>query len=63
VTQRKIYDAETLILNSDGRETSADDGSHHECAGAGLYRTARQEAVCRPRIDIQIPTKDSNKID
>ena len=23
---------------------------------------ARQEAVCRPRIDIQIPTKDSEKI-
>jgi hypothetical protein len=23
---------------------------------------ARQEAVCRPRIDIQIPTKDPGKI-
>ena len=23
---------------------------------------ARQEAVCRPRIDIQIPTKDAEKI-
>jgi hypothetical protein len=52
----------TLILKQRRRETSADDGSHHECAGAGLYRTARQEAVCRPRIDIQIPTKDPNKI-
>jgi hypothetical protein len=51
----------TLILNNDDVKQDL----NIEVTMAALdtaWELARQEAVCRPRIDIQIPTHDPNKI-
>jgi alanine dehydrogenase len=52
----------TLILNNDDVEQVLTMEITMNALEQAYQELARQEAVCRPRIDIQIPTEDPNKI-
>jgi ornithine cyclodeaminase/alanine dehydrogenase-like protein (mu-crystallin family) len=52
----------TLILNNDDVKQVLTMELTMEALEAAYREVARGEAVCRPRIDIQIPTKDPEKI-
>ena len=52
----------TLILNNDDVKQVLTMEVTMKALEQAYTELTRQEAVCRPRIDIQIPTKDSNKI-
>ena len=53
----------TLILNNDDVKQVLDMEITMAARDQAYRELAREEAVCRPWIDIQIPTKDPNKID
>src|SRR5829696_7268479 len=52
----------TLILNNDDVKQVLTMEVTMNALEQAYTELTRQEAVCRPRIDIQIPTKDPNKI-
>ena len=52
----------TLILNNDDVKQVLTMEITMSALDQAYRELTRQEAVCRPRIDVQIPTKDSNKI-
>src|SRR3990172_10360512 len=52
----------TLILNNDDVKQVLNMKITREAVEKAYGELAREEAVCRPRIDIQIPTKDGGKI-
>src|SRR6266568_1926201 len=52
----------TLILNNDDVQQVLTMEITMKALEQAYAELTRQEAVCRPRIDIQIPTKDPNKI-
>ncbi|MBI4524709.1 MAG: ornithine cyclodeaminase family protein [Deltaproteobacteria bacterium] len=52
----------TLILNNDDVKSVLTMAVTMEALEKGYQELARKEAVCRPRIDIQIPTKDPHKM-
>src|SRR5947199_1728359 len=52
----------TLILNNEEVQSVLTMESTMKALEQAYAELTRQEAVCRPRIDIQIPTKDPNKI-
>lgn len=52
----------TLILNNDDVQTVLTMEVTMNALEQAYTELTRQEAVCRPRIDIQIPTKDPKKI-
>jgi alanine dehydrogenase len=52
----------TLILNNDDVKQVLTMEVTMKALEQAYTELARHEAVCRPRIDIQIPTKDPNKI-
>jgi alanine dehydrogenase len=52
----------TLILNNDDVKQVLTMEITMNALEQAYQELARQEAVCRPRIDIQIPTQDPNKI-
>jgi ornithine cyclodeaminase/alanine dehydrogenase-like protein (mu-crystallin family) len=52
----------TLILNNDDVKQVLTMEVTMNALEQAYQELARQEAVCRPRIDIQIPTQDPNKI-
>jgi ornithine cyclodeaminase/alanine dehydrogenase-like protein (mu-crystallin family) len=52
----------TLILNNEDVQSVLTMEITMNALEQAYTELSRQEAVCRPRIDIQIPTKDSNKI-
>src|SRR3989337_871212 len=52
----------TLILNNDDVKQVLTMKITMEALEKAYGELAREEAVCRPRIDIQIPTKDGEKI-
>ena len=52
----------TLILNNDDVKQVLTMKITMEALEMAYGELAREEAVCRPRIDIQIPTQDSEKI-
>src|SRR5918998_5022953 len=52
----------TLILNNDDVKSVLTMEVTMNALEQAYTELTRQEAVCRPRIDIQIPTKDPNKI-
>jgi len=52
----------TLILNNEEVQSVLTMEITMQALEQAYAELTRQEAVCRPRIDIQIPTKDPNKI-
>src|SRR5919106_5013404 len=52
----------TLILNNDDVKQVLTMKITMNALDQAYQELTRQEAVCRPRIDIQIPTQDPNKI-
>ena len=52
----------TLILNNEDVKSVLTMEITMEALDRAYRELARQEAVCRPRVDIQIPTKDQEKI-
>ena len=52
----------TLILNNDDVKSVLTMKETMDALEKAYRELARKEAVCRPRIDIQIPTKDPRKI-
>ena len=52
----------TLILNNDDVKQVLNMEITMTALDRAYRELVRQEAVCRPRIDIQIPTEDPNKI-
>ena len=52
----------TLILNNDDVKQVLTMEITMNALDQAYRELTRQEAVCRPRIDVQIPTKDSTKI-
>ncbi|MFQ5903499.1 MAG: hypothetical protein ACE5JO_07405, partial [Candidatus Binatia bacterium] len=52
----------TLILNNDDVKSVLTMEITMEALEKAYQQIARREAVCRPRVDIQIPTKDPKKI-
>jgi ornithine cyclodeaminase/alanine dehydrogenase-like protein (mu-crystallin family) len=52
----------TLILNNDDVKQLLTMEITMNALEQAYHELTRQEAVCRPRIDIQIPTRDPNKI-
>jgi ornithine cyclodeaminase/alanine dehydrogenase-like protein (mu-crystallin family) len=52
----------TLILNNDDVKQVLTMEITMSALDQAYQELTRQEAVCRPRIDIQIPTRDPNRI-
>src|SRR5262245_62728917 len=52
----------TLILNNEDVQDVLTMEITMEALDKAYRELAREEAVCRPRIDIQIPTKNEEKI-
>ncbi|HEY6200492.1 MAG TPA: ornithine cyclodeaminase family protein, partial [Candidatus Binatia bacterium] len=52
----------TLILNNDDVRSVLTMEIAMRALEEAYAQIAREEAVCRPRIDIQIPTSDPNKV-
>jgi len=52
----------TLILNNDDVQSVLTMENTMTALEESYRQIAKREAVCRPRVDIQIPTKDPQKI-
>ena len=52
----------TLILNNDDVQSVLTMEITMKALEEAYQEMVQQEAVCRPRIDIQIPTKDPSKL-
>ena len=52
----------TLILNNDDVKSVLTMDVTMRALETAYQQIARREAVCRPRIDIQIPTADPHKV-
>ena len=52
----------TLIINNDEVQSVLTMEMTMQALERAYEELTRQEAVCRPRIDIQIPTKDPSKV-